>query len=106
MDNGLGLLLFLAVAGLLMFVMTVPQRRLAKQHKEMVSHLKPGDEVVTLGGIYGTITEVEDGDTLLLEISEDTDIRVSRASVGRIVTPAATADEAAGAPPAADGAPE
>lgn len=103
MDNGLGLLLFLAVAGLLMFVMTVPQRRMAKQHKELVSHVKPGDEVVTLGGIYGTITEVEDGDTLLLEISEDTDIRISRASIGRVVTPTAGAADAAEGPPAADG---
>lgn len=84
--NGSGLLIFAVVAFALMFLMTIPQRRMAKRHRELMSQIKAGDEVVTMGGIYGTITEVEDDDTVLLEISEDTDIRVARASISRVVT--------------------
>ena len=45
----------------------------------ILPRLAPGDEVVTVSGIYGTVTEVEDGETVLLEIAEDTDIRVAKA---------------------------
>ena len=37
-----------------------------------------------MSGIYGTITEVEDGETVLLEVAEDTDIRVAKASIARV----------------------
>ncbi len=86
--NPTSFVLFVAIAIALIFFMGRTQRRMAKQHNEMVARLKAGDEVVTLGGIYGTITEIEEGDTVLLEISEDTDIRLARASIGRVITPA------------------
>jgi preprotein translocase subunit YajC len=49
---------------------------------------------VTVAGIYGTVTEVEDGDTILLEVAEDTDIRVAKAAIARVVTPATADDDA------------
>ena len=36
-----------------------------------------------MSGIYGTVTEVEDGETLLLEVAEDMDIRMAKGSIAR-----------------------
>lgn len=72
-----------------------PQKVIRRQQTDMLSRLSVGDEVVTAGGIYGTVSEIEEGDTVLLEIAEDTDIRVAKSSIARIVTdvPAAEAVE-------------
>ena len=53
-----------------------------------------------MAGIYGTVTEVEDGETLLLEIAEDIDIRIAKASIARVISPsdAAAAPEPEAAP--------
>jgi preprotein translocase subunit YajC len=60
-----------------------------------VSKLKVGDEVVTVSGIYGTITEVEPGGTVLLEVAENTDIRIAQAAIARLVPPNEAASDAA-----------
>jgi preprotein translocase subunit YajC len=72
--------------GLIYLVGVRPQQKRRKQLEEILRALKPGDEVVTVSGIYGTVTEVEEGETLLLEIAEDTDIRVAKNSIARVVT--------------------
>ena len=50
----------------------------------MVAALKPGDEVVTNGGIYGKITRVGE-DAITVEIAEKVRVRVTPASVSRLV---------------------
>ena len=42
------------------FLMIAPQRKKQKAHEKMLSELSSGDEIVTTGGIYGTITNVKD----------------------------------------------
>jgi len=85
----------LVFIGLIYLVGVRPQQKRRKELESIMSRLRPGDEVVTVSGIYGTITEVEDGETVLLEVAEDIDIRVAKGSIARVVTPpAATAEEA------------
>lgn len=72
--------------GLIYLVGVRPQQKRRKELENILSRLSPGDEVVTVAGIYGTVTEVEDGDTILLEVAEDTDIRVAKASIARVVS--------------------
>jgi preprotein translocase subunit YajC len=71
--------------GLIYLVGVRPQQKRRKQLQEILSNLRPGDEVVTVSGIYGTVTEVEAGETLLLEVAEDTDIRVAKSSIAQKV---------------------
>lgn len=71
-----------------------PQKRRRAELDRIMSNLAPGDEIVTVSGIYGTVTEVEDGETILLEVAEDTDIRIAKAAVARIVS-GSGAEEAA-----------
>lgn len=90
--SGLMSLLPLVVLFFLFWVMIiVPQRRQAKAHAEMVSALQKGDQVVTAGGLMGTITAVRD-DAVELRTGTST-VVVERARVTRRVD--------AGAAPAA-----
>lgn len=52
----------------------------------MVAKLKPGDYVVTSGGLYGTIADVGHED-LGLEVAPDIEVRVAKRSIGAIVPP-------------------
>ena len=88
----------LVFIGLIYLVGVRPQQKRRKELESIMSRLKPGDEVVTVSGIYGTITEVEDGETVLLEVAEDTDIRVAKGSIARVVPPPAPTAEEASAP--------
>lgn len=75
----------LVFIGLIYLVGVRPQQRRRRELEALMSRLSPGQEVVTVGGIYGTVTEVEEGETVLLEVAEDLDIRVAKASIARVV---------------------
>jgi preprotein translocase subunit YajC len=79
------LLLIAAFIAFFYFLAIRPQRRRQQEMQRLQNSLKPGDEIVTLSGIYGTVTEVEDGGTVLIEVSEDTEIRIAAASIGQVV---------------------
>ena len=63
-----GLLIILMIA--MFAIMIIPQRRRDKKVKEMLSALKPGDRVRTIGGIYGTIVALKD-DTIELAVGKN-----------------------------------
>ena len=52
------------------FLMIAPQRKKQKEHDKMLAELKAGDEVVTSGGIYGTITSVKE-DRFIVRIGDN-----------------------------------
>lgn len=52
------------------FLLIAPQRKKQKAHEKMLTELKAGDEVVTAGGIYGTITGVKD-DRFVIRIGDN-----------------------------------
>lgn len=85
MDASLLIIYFAIFIGLIWLVAIRPQSRRRKELETILGALAPGDEIVTVSGIYGTVSEVEDGETVLLEIAEETDIRISKASIARIV---------------------
>ena len=62
------------------FLLIRPQQKKAKEHREMIGNLKKGDRVITSGGIYGTITGLEDN-TITVEIAEKVRVKVSRGNV-------------------------
>lgn len=66
-----------------------PQRKKQKSHSDLLSSLSPGDEVMTTGGIYGGVTEI-DGDDLFLEVAPDIEIKVSKRAIADRVHPAKT----------------
>ena len=62
------------------FLLIRPQSKRAKQQRELLSKLTQGDEVVTSGGMVGTIEKVTD-DFIVLMISENVNITVQKAAV-------------------------
>ena len=62
-----------------------PQKRAQKEREEMLNSLQKGSRIVTIGGIYGTISELNDK-IVKLKIADKVEIEVSRGSVGSIVT--------------------
>lgn len=67
------------------FLILRPQQKRMKDHRNMVSELKRGDQVVTQGGIIGKITDVKD-DEVTVEIAQGVKIRVVRATIAQVVT--------------------
>ena len=63
------------------FMMIRPQSKRRKEHQALVSGLSKGDEVVTVGGITGTVSKVED-DFVRLSVASSVDIRVQKSSIG------------------------
>jgi preprotein translocase subunit YajC len=69
------------------FLLVLPRRRMRQDQQRMRTDLGPGDEVITVGGIIGTIRAVED-DEVQLEIAPDLVVRVVRRGVaGRLAAP-------------------
>jgi len=60
------------------FFLIRPQQKKVKDHKAMVESLKKGDNIVTSGGITGTITRVIDNDKVEVEIAENVTVEVIR----------------------------
>jgi len=57
------------------FLLIRPQSQKAKQHKEVLANLKKGDKVMTNGGIFGMIDDV-DGDVMTLKIGVGSDVKI------------------------------
>ncbi len=75
----------LVVAFLLLIVR--PQRRQMAAHRALVASLEVGDEVVTSGGIYGTIKAIDDDGILDLEVSPGVVLRVARGAIAQRTGP-------------------
>ncbi|MFP4136501.1 MAG: preprotein translocase subunit YajC [Candidatus Acetothermia bacterium] len=82
MEGGaLSLIILLAVfGGIFYFLLIRPQRKKQKEHENMVSNLKKGDEIITAGGIHGSVTEVLDED-LLIEVEDGTVMKIQQDSI-------------------------
>lgn len=63
------------------FLIISPQRKKQKEHERMVTELKTGAEVVTAGGIYGTIANVKD-DRFVVKVADGVKIEVTKNSIG------------------------
>jgi len=73
-------LLLLGMFALFYFLLIRPQQKRAKEHKEMVDGLKPGDEVVTGGGVLGRVSAVNE-QFASVEIATGVSVKVQRHSV-------------------------
>ncbi len=63
-----------------MFIMSGRQNKQQKQHQKMINELKSGDDVLTEGGIFGTITNVKD-DRFIIRTADNTKFEIAKAFV-------------------------
>jgi len=83
-SGGSGILFIIIIAFLLLYLLFVrPQKRRQNEQQQMISELRVGDEVLTVGGIYGTIAELDD-DRVTVEIAPKLEVQVSRRAIAGV----------------------
>lgn len=87
---GSPIFMFVIIIAIMYFMMIRPQRKRQKEIENFRRGLQPGMEVVTSGGIYGKIKEV-DGGIVVLEIAHNVNIRVDVSTV--FASPAAMQEQ-------------
>ena len=76
-------LLFLLLIGVVFYFMLIrPQQRRARAQRELTQSIGVGDEVVTIGGIFGRVQEVDD-DAVTIEVAPGTSLRFVRSAIAR-----------------------
>ncbi|HKB94123.1 MAG TPA: preprotein translocase subunit YajC [Gaiellaceae bacterium] len=84
--SGLGFLIIIVAFGFLYFVLVRPQKRRQLESQRMLSSLQVGSEVLTAGGVYGRVIELQ-GDALLVEIAPGVQVKVARRAIGGVIPP-------------------
>ncbi len=88
-DGGMLPIIFLVGMFIVMYLFVIrPQTKRQKEHKKLIAELSKGDEVQTVGGLMGKITELNDN-TVRLEIAPATVVAIHRAAV-ELVLPKGT----------------
>lgn len=62
------------------FLLIRPQQKRSKEHKQMISAIQKGDQVITTGGIHGRVASVNE-DSISVEIAEGVKVKVSREAI-------------------------
>jgi preprotein translocase subunit YajC len=87
------LILLLAVLVLLWALLIRPQRSRQRQQQELLTSIEPGDEILTVGGMYGIVQEIDEEDDLIVEVADAVHVRIARRAVAGVVKPDADEDE-------------
>ena len=74
------LIFFVAIAAVMWFLLIRPQRQRQAAHRQLVAALAPDDEVVTAGGMFGTVRSIAD-DHVMLEIAPEMQVRIAKEAV-------------------------
>jgi preprotein translocase subunit YajC len=85
-------LMLLLLFGAMYFLFIRPNKRRRQQIEQMQSTIGVGDEVLTVGGLYGVVTEVDD-DRVVLEVAPGVTNTYTRAAISKVVNAAPKPDE-------------
>ena len=78
-------LIFLVAAAAMFYLLIIrPQQKRTKAQAEMLTALEPGVEIVTIGGIFGTIVEVGD-ERLRIRVADGSEFEIARRAIGSVV---------------------
>jgi preprotein translocase subunit YajC len=75
----------LALLALMWFLLIRPQRRRQQEAQRLLSQIGVGKEIVTAGGLYGTVTAIE-GDELRVEVAEGVEVRIAKRAVAGVIS--------------------
>jgi len=68
------------------FLVIRPQRRRQQEQRRIMDNLSPGQEILTAGGLYGTVQSLMGGDEVRVEIAPDVYVRVARGAIAAVLT--------------------
>jgi preprotein translocase subunit YajC len=75
----------LALLALMWFLLIRPQRRRQQEAQRLLSQIGVGKEIVTAGGLYGTVTAIE-GDEVRVEVAEGVEVRIAKRAVAGVIS--------------------
>jgi preprotein translocase subunit YajC len=81
------LILIVAMFALLWLLLIRPQRQKQAVQQRLIESVEPGDEILTVGGLYGIVEELDEEGDLVVEIAEGIQVRVARRAVATVVKP-------------------
>lgn len=79
--GNLNLIMLAGIIVVFWFFMIRPQAKKAKEQKKFIDGMQKGDKVVTIAGIHGTISKVNEDNTVQLEVSPGTYLKIERSSI-------------------------
>lgn len=83
MENLSGFILPVALLVLMYFMMIRPQQKQAKRRQEMLNAMRQGMEVVTIGGLHGTIAAIDEK-TVRLRVASGVELTFNRSAIGAV----------------------
>ncbi len=83
---------FILMFAVFYFLLIRPQQKKQKARTSMLSQVKKGDKVTTIGGLHGTIVEMTD-DTVVLRVNDTTKMTFERSAINGVTTSAPAASE-------------
>jgi preprotein translocase subunit YajC len=87
------LIVIIALFALLWLLLIRPQRARQAQQQKLISAVEPGDEVLTVGGLYGIVQSIDEEGDLIVEIADGIHVRIARRGVATVVKPEPEGEE-------------
>jgi preprotein translocase subunit YajC len=87
------LILIVAMFALLWLLLIRPQRQKQADQQRMIENVEPGDEILTVGGLFGIVEEIDEEGDLVVEIADGIQVRIARRAVATVVKPEDEEDE-------------
>jgi preprotein translocase subunit YajC len=79
-----GVVLIVVLLALMWLLLVRPQRRRQLEQKRLWETAGPGDEIVTAGGLYGTITRAVDDSDVMVEVAPEVEVRIARRAIAGV----------------------
>lgn len=79
------IVILVVMFGLLWAVLIRPQKAKQQKQKELLNNIEPGDEILTVGGLFGIVQSLDEDDELITEIAEGVHVRIARRAVAAVV---------------------
>ena len=74
------------IFAIMYFLLIRPQQKKAKEHTNMISNLRRGDNIITQGGIVGKVAKVKEDGEIEVEIAEGVKVRVIKSTVATVIS--------------------
>jgi preprotein translocase subunit YajC len=81
------LIILIAMFALLWVLLIRPQRTKQQKQQQLISSVAAGDEILTVGGLYGIVQEIDEENDLIVEVAEGIHVRIARRAVASVVKP-------------------
>jgi preprotein translocase subunit YajC len=96
------LLLFAVLVGVMVLTTILPQRRRDRETRETLERVRRGVRVITRGGMYGMVTDVQD-DAVMVRIADKVEVRMTKTAIAEVVRSADQTDDGGDGGPAKNG---